>query len=71
MSDACVAQLVRAVDRSLKDLSSNTSPFENVFFPEKDSKFFKFEFDLHLLRYNSLKLPTRTPVDSVSYLIRD
>ena len=32
MSDAYVAQLVRAVDRQLKDLGSNPSAVESVFF---------------------------------------
>ena len=34
-------------------------------------KFFEIKFNLHYLRYESLKLSTRTPVGSVSYLIRD
>ena len=69
--DACVAQLVRAVDRQSKDLGSNPSTVESAFFTQKDFKFYTFEFNLHLLRYKSLKLSTRTPVGNVSYFIRD
>ena len=43
MSDACVAQLVRAVDRQSKDLGSNPSAVESVFFPQMDLKFFEIE----------------------------
>ena len=40
MSDACVTQLVRAVDRQSKDWGSNPGTVESVFFPRKDFKFF-------------------------------
>ena len=45
MSDACVAQLVRAVDRQSKYLGSNSNTVKSVFFLQKDFKFFK----LHIL----------------------
>ena len=32
MSDACMAQLVREVERRSKDLGSNPGTFESVFF---------------------------------------
>ena len=44
MSDSCVAQLVKAADRQSIDTGSNPGAVENVFFLQKDSKFFKFEF---------------------------
>ena len=70
MSDTCVAQLLRAVDRQSEDLGSNPSAVENVFFStERFSNSLKIEFNLHLLRYKSLKLSTRRPVGNVSYLI--
>ena len=40
--------VVRAVDRQSKDPGSNPSAVESVFFPQKDFKFFKFEFNSHL-----------------------
>ena len=64
-----------AVDRQSKDLGSNPSAVESVFFPQKDFKFLNLNLNLNLiciyLRYKSLKLSTRTPVGNVSYLMRN
>ena len=64
--------VVRAVDRQSKDLGSNPNAVESVFFLiEKFSNSLIFKFICIYLRYKSLKLSTRTPVDNVSYLIRE
>ena len=42
------SSVVRAVDRQSKDLGLNLSTVKSVFFTQKDFKFFKFEFNLHL-----------------------
>ena len=44
---------------------------KRLFFHKKISNSLIFEFICIYLRYKSLKLFTRTPVDNVSYLIRD
>ena len=45
---------------------------ESVFFStERLSNSLNIWIQLHYLRYKSLKLSTRTPVDNVSYLKRD
>ena len=59
-----------AVDRQSAVLEFEPSA-KTSFFPEKNFKFFKIWIYLHYLRYESLKLSTRTPVDNISYLIRD
>ena len=46
--DYCVSELVRTVDRQSKNLGSNPGTIESVFLPQKDFRFFKFEFNLHL-----------------------
>ena len=64
--------LVRAVDRQSKYLGSNPSAVESVFYSTKRfSNSLNIEFICIYLRYKSLKLSRRTPVDNLSYLIRD
>ena len=55
-----------------KDLGSNLSAVESVFFfTERFSNSLNIELICIYLGYKSLKFSTRTPVDNVSYLIRD
>ena len=71
MSDACVDQWSEQSTSNRKTRARIPAQVKASFFPQNDFKFFQFEFNLHLLRYKSLKLSTRTSVGNVSYLMSD
>ena len=48
MSDACVAQWLEHLTGNRKTWTLIPAPSKASFFPQKDLKFFKFEFNLHL-----------------------